>query len=102
MSGFHEILLVAVILLGILFVPRMMSRRDTQTSTRLVIVISRNMRLAIAASAIYPVAMAAFLQPWRKDLILFVYAGLGPVLLGWLLYWVYTGRKNSHQHNKPK
>ena len=93
MSGFNEILLVTVILLGILFVPRMIPRRITQTSTRLAIVISRNMRLAIAASVIYPAAAAAFLQPWRKDLILFLYSGLGPVLLGWLLYWVYTGRK---------
>ena len=93
MSGFQEILLVAAILLGILFVPRMMPRRITQTSTRPAVVISRNMRVAIAASVIYPVVAAAFLQPWRKDSILFLYAGLGPVLLGWLLYWVFTGRK---------
>ena len=93
MSGFQEILLVAAILLGILFVPRMMSRRNSQMSTRPAIVISRNMRVAIAASVIYPVIVAAFLQPWRKDLILFLYAGGGPVLLGWLFYWVFTGRK---------
>jgi len=93
MSGFHEILLVAAILLGILFVPRMMSRKDVQTSTRPAIVISRNMRVAIAASVLYPAAIAAFLQPWQKDLILFLYVGVGPVLLGWLLYWVITGRK---------
>jgi hypothetical protein len=93
MSGFHEILLVAVILLGILFLPRMLPRKSTQTPTRSAIVISRNLRVAIAASVIYPIVTAAFLQPWRKDLILFLYAGVGPVLLGWLFYWVYTGRK---------
>ena len=93
MSGFQEILLVAVILLGILFVPRMLPRKGVQTSTRPAIVISRNLRVAIAASVIYPAIAAAFLQPWRKDLILFLYAGLGPVLLGWLLYWVFSGRK---------
>ncbi len=93
MSGFQEILLVVVILLGILFVPRMLQRRDTQTSPRLAVVISRSMRVAIAASVIYPAVAAAFLQPWQKDWILFLYAGLGPVLLGWLLYWVFTGRK---------
>jgi len=93
MSGFHEILLVAAILLGILFIPRMMPRKDAQTSTRPVLVISRNMRVAIAASVIFPTIVAAFLQPWRKDLILFIYAGVGPVLLCWLLYWVLTGRK---------
>ena len=93
MSGFHEILLVAAILLGILFLPRMMPGKGAKTSTRPAIVISRNLRVAIAASVIYPVMAAAFLQPWRKDLIPILYAGVGPVLLGWLIYWVYTGRK---------
>ena len=93
MSGFHEILLIAAILLGILFVPRMMPKKGVQTSTRPVMVISRNMRVAIAASVIYPAVAAAILQPWRKDLILFLYAGVSPVLLGWLLFWVFTGRK---------
>ncbi len=93
MSGFHEILLVAAILLGILFIPRMMPGKNVQTSRRLAIVISLNMRVAIVASALYPAVTAAFLHPWRKDLILFLYAGVGPVLVGWLLYWVFTGRK---------
>lgn len=93
MSGFQEILLVAVILLGILFLPRMLPRKGAQTPTRPAIVISRNLRIAIAASVIYPIVAAAFLQPWRNDLIPFLYAGVGPVLLGWLVYWVYTGRR---------
>jgi hypothetical protein len=93
MSGFQEILLVAVIFLGILFVPRMMSRKGAPTSPRPVVVISRNMRLAIAASMIYPAIAAAWLQPWRNDLIFFLYAGLGPVFVGWLLYWVLAGRR---------
>ena len=93
MSGFHEILLVAVILLGILFLPRMLPRKGAQTSTRPAIVISRNLRIAIAASVIYPIVAAAFLQPWRKDPILFLYTGVGPVLLAWLFYWVFNGRK---------
>ena len=93
MSGFHEIMLVAAILLGILFLPRMLPRKVAQTSTRPAIVIARNLRIAIAASVIYPIVAAAFLQPWRKDLILYLYAGVGPVLMGWLFYWVFAGRK---------
>jgi len=93
MSGFQEILLVAAILLGILFVPRMMPRRGAPVPARPSMVISRNMRIAIAASVIYPAIVASFLHPWRGDLILFLYAGGGPVLLGWLLFWVLTGRK---------
>jgi hypothetical protein len=93
MSGFQEILLVAAILLGILFIPRMMPRRGAEAPARPAMVIPRNMRVAIAASVIYPAIVAAFIQPWRKDLILFLYTGGGPVLLGWLLYWVIAGRK---------
>ena len=93
MSGFQEILLIAVILLGILFVPRMMPRKGVQMPARPALVLSRNMRVAIAASAIYPAIVAAFLQPWRQDLILYLYTGAGPVILGWLFYWVLTGRK---------
>jgi hypothetical protein len=89
MTGFQEILLVVAILLGILFVPRMMPRKASQTPTRPTVVISRKLRIAIAASVIYPAIAAAYLQPWRKDLIIFLYAGVGPVLLGWLLYWVF-------------
>jgi hypothetical protein len=93
MSGFHEILVVAVILLAILFVPRMMPRKIEHMPKRPPVVLSRNKRIAIVASFVFPAVAAAFFQPWRKDLILFLYFGLGPVVLGWLLYWIITGRK---------
>jgi len=93
MSGFHEILLVAIILLAILFVPRMMPRKIEHMPRQRALVISRNMRVAIVASVLYPAAAAAFFQPWRKDPISFLYIGLGPVVLGWLLFWVFKGRK---------
>ena len=37
------------------------------------------MRLAIAASAIWPVLIAAFMQPWKQDLFPYLYIGIGPV-----------------------
>jgi len=39
----------------------------------------------------YPVLAAAYFQPWQKDPILFCYVGVGPVVLGWLLFWVASG-----------
>lgn len=93
MSGFHEILVVAAILIGILFVPRMMPKRIEQGPKQLSVTLSRNVRLAIVASIIYPVIVAAFFQPWRRDMVIFLYAGLGPVVLGWLVYWIFNGRK---------
>ena len=93
MTGFQEILLIAAILLGILFVPRMLPGKASQAPARPPIVISRKMRVSLAASVVYPAVVAAFLQPWRGDPILFIYAGAGPVVLGWLAYWVLSGRK---------
>ncbi|MDX2501137.1 MAG: hypothetical protein QNL14_11620, partial [Deltaproteobacteria bacterium] len=53
--------------------------------------ISGKMRLAIAATVFWPVVIAAFMQPWKNDLFSFLYIGLGPVALGWIIFWVYTG-----------
>ena len=99
MSGFHEILLVAAILVGILFVPRLMSRRTEQDPKQLSVTLSRNLRLAIVVSIIYPAIAAVFLQPWRRDMVMFLYTGLGPVVLGWLAYWVYSGRKKTKEYS---
>ena len=93
MTGFQEILLIAAILLGILFVPRMLPGKASQGPRRPAMVISRKMRVSMAASVIYPVVVAAFLQPWRRDPTLFFYAGAGPVALGWLAYWALSGKK---------
>ena len=95
MSGMNELLLVAAIVVGIFFVPRMMPTKRQIRIARQPVVISVKLRLAIAASIVYPLAAAAYLQPWRNDLFRFLYLGAGPVALGWLLYWVYSGFKHN-------
>jgi hypothetical protein len=35
--------------------------------------------------------VAAFLQPWKQDFSRYLYLGIGPVALIWIIYWVYTG-----------
>jgi len=91
MSGIQEILLIAVIVLGIIFLPRVLPRQGGDRPLRPGGRFSRRMRIGIAASLVYPALAAACLQPWRRDPILFLYAGLGPVALGWLLNWVLAG-----------
>ena len=93
MSGVNEILLIAAIVAGIFLVPRMMPAKRQLQIVRQPVVISAKMRVAIAASIVYPVAAAAYFQPWKTDPVLFVYVGLGPVALGWLLRWVVAGLK---------
>jgi len=93
-SGIQEILVLVAIILGILFLPRILNRGQEGKKTaapRPAVVISGRMRLAMAASVLWPAAIAAFMQPWKSDLYGFLYIGLGPVIIGWIIFWVYTG-----------
>ena len=92
-SGIQEILVLLIIILGILFLPRILNRGQEKRSAepRPAIVISGKMRLAIAASVLWPAVMATFMQPWTKDFIPYLYLGVGPVALIWVTYWVSTG-----------
>ena len=92
-SGIQEILVLVAIILGILFLPRILSRGQEKQAVapQSAAVLSGKTRLAIAASVLWPAAMAAFMQPWKDDLFPFLYIGLGPVAVGWIIFWVYTG-----------
>jgi hypothetical protein len=92
-SGIQEILVLVIIILGILFLPRIFSRgqENRPTVTRPAVVVSGKMRLAIAASVLWPAVTAAFIQPWEKDLSRYLYLGVGPVAFIWTIYWVVTG-----------
>ena len=92
-SGIQEILVLVIIVLGILFLPRILNRGQEKRPAvpRPAIVISGKMRLVIAASVLWPAVMAVFMQPWEKELFRYLYLGVGPVALIWILCWVLTG-----------
>jgi hypothetical protein len=91
MFGLQEILIVVGIVGVIIFLPRMQARKRSPLLLQPVSKASGKMRLGIAVSVLYPLAMAAFLKPWQNDPFMFVYIGLGPVALGWLVRWVWLG-----------
>ena len=93
MFGFQEIMVVSAVILGVIFLPRMTTPRTARRSTPMYIHISGRMRIALAASAIFPILAAAYFEPWHNDPVPFCYFGLGPVALGWLFYWVFRGFK---------
>jgi hypothetical protein len=92
-SGIQEILVLVIIILGILFLPRILNRGQEKRPAvpRPAIVVSGKMRLAIAASVLWPAVTAVFIQPWAKDLIRYLFLGVGPVAFIWIIYWVLTG-----------
>ena len=92
MPGFQEILIIAAIILGLVFIPRMMEpKKPTVRPVRVPKRLTGRWRLAIALSILYPLVMAAVLQPWHGNTVGFLYFGFGPVLMAWLLYWVLQG-----------
>jgi len=91
MFGFQEMLFVAAIILAIIFIPKMILKRPVRRQVERTVHLSGVLRFAIVVSVIYPVLAAAYFQPWQKDPILFCYVGVGPVVLGWLLFWVASG-----------
>jgi len=93
MFGLQEILIILAIVLGVLFITRMNARRQPQRAAEPKIRLSGKIRMAVTASAIFPALTAAYFQPWRKDQVMFLYVGIGPVVVGWLLYWVFVGFK---------
>ena len=92
-TGIQEILVLVAIIVGILFLPRILNRGQTKApvETQPQFVLSGKMRLAIGASIVWPAAVAAYMQPWKNDLYTYLYIGLGPVALIWIIFWIYTG-----------
>lgn len=96
MLGAQEILIISAIVVGALVIPRAMNQN--KPAPRLVRSrkpLSAKWRMALAASIVFPLTVAAFMQPWTKDPIPFFYIGVGPVLFGWLLWWVIKGLQSK-------
>lgn len=92
MLGLQEILIISAIIVGAIFLPRLVNpKKPLPRPVRPRRKISGKGRLAIAATIVFPLIMAAILQPWRNDPIMYLYIGVGPVILCWLLFWVLQG-----------
>ena len=98
-TGIQEILVLVAIIVGILFLPRILNRGQARQSaeTGSQFVLSGKMRLAIAASIVWPAAVAAYMQPWKSDLYTYLYVGIGPVVLVWIIFWIYIGFRSRER-----
>ena len=90
-TGIQEILVLVIVVLGILFLPRLMPKDRKTEANRPAFEISPWMRFALVLSLLWPVLTGIYFQPWKKDLLPFLYASLGPVALGWGVWWIYLG-----------
>ena len=94
MPGSNELFIIIAIFIVIFFlIPRM--KRDPAKKTDSSFSISGNLRLFILASIIWPAIFAAMLEPWKGEILKFVYIGIAPVLVAWGLGWVMVGFKKE-------
>ena len=95
-SGFHEILLIGLIVTGIIFLPRLLGRKDQPqrvppSNLRSRIHITGFMRLAIFSSIGWLIVTALYFEPWIQMDQKFFMFGPGPVVLLWGLRWIVIG-----------
>lgn len=88
-----EILVIIAIALAIFMLPRLTGKRVEKGGSALKSVSQINgwLRLAIVASALWPASAAFFFKPWNNHWPVFLYAGVGPVVLLWGVFWVLSG-----------
>ena len=92
-SGIQEILVIVLIIVVILFVPRMLQRgrRNAEEPAGAAgqgLPLSRPIRLAVVLSAVWLGLSAAYFQPWKSDPALFLFIGISPVVVLWGIIWI--------------
>ena len=100
LAGIQEILSIGLIIVCIIFLPRLFgtnaSKRSSKrkNSSHRVQSISGTMRLAIVFSVLLPAGAALFLKPWANGgWLIFIAVGILPVIIGWAGAWVWRGFK---------
>lgn len=102
MSGIQEILLIILLILALLILPRIFSSRRVTVVSKPAragrLPLSGKFRLAILSSFLWLFALSAVYVPWRGQWLSFLYAGVGPLIVAWGLYWVVSGFRSRRRH----
>ena len=97
MSGLSEILLITLIIAILFYLPKRAGGDSPARRRRLRVSLSGRMRLAIVASILYLPAAGYLFNPMDGDPIRFAVFGVGPVILGWAIYWVVLGYRRHRR-----
>ena len=88
-----EILVIIAIALAIFMLPRLTGKRIEKGGVGTLGILKMNgwVRLAVMASVLWPAIVAFFTKPWNDHWAMFFYVGMGPVVLSWGVFWVFSG-----------
>ncbi|MCK9364053.1 MAG: hypothetical protein M0P74_10725 [Syntrophales bacterium] len=89
----QEILLLIVIALALFYIPRLRAGKTATREAAKPSVLTGWMRLAILVTILWLAGLAAFIEPWDKNLLLYLYAGIAPAFIFWGGVWVFFGYK---------
>lgn len=94
LAGIQEILTLLAIILGVIFIPRMMAGGKAEKNvTKKTFHLSGRMRLSIILSIVTPLTAGLVFEPWKHNLTSFILVGILPVAAGWAIYWIMSGFK---------
>lgn len=89
----QEILLLIVIALALFYIPRLRNRRTVTREVAKMPALTGWMRLAILITLLWIAGLATFIEPWNKNLLLYLYTGIAPTIIFWGAVWVFFGYK---------
>lgn len=95
-----EILVIVAIALAIFMLPRLTGKRVEKGGPQISLISKMDgwARLAVVASILWPAVMTYFTKPWNNHWPLFFYVGIGPVLLLWGVFWVFSGFRKKRRN----
>ena len=98
LSGVKEFLIIAIVLIGLFFLPRLLRSRKTDGAATSKVSVKKTgnaglIRLALLLSGIWVVSAFFLMNPMSGKYMPFVGIGILPVALGWGIRWVVLGFK---------
>ncbi len=100
MPGFTELLIIIAIILAIFVLPSRYGKRNKPKKKfhNPIYEISIRQCIAVLVSILWLAALALYLRPWNKGWHIFIYAGIGPVVLYWGIYMVFISFRKKRMH----
>ncbi|NLD36203.1 MAG: hypothetical protein GX654_04965 [Desulfatiglans sp.] len=101
MPSITELLIIIAIILAIFVLPKRFNRRSEpvkRATPKQGAILTGWQRMSILLSMLWLSFLALYLNSWMNGLrewSIYIYAGIGPVLLYWGIYWIYRGFKKK-------
>ena len=94
MPGSSELLIIIAIVVLIFFIFPVIRKAPARKSTSGQVIPGKT-RLAIVASIVWTALFAISMEPWKGEVLKFIYVGVAPIALSWAIAWVMAGFKKE-------